>query len=153
MEVQQNKQLKFKNIEEVKAAIQEMSKTQCNLKESLLRCYILNLILYKQLGESHSVKKTLITLSIYIDLLEKAEKIEQPAISNILKEEENLLPENNGKKRVIDYTIEKNKVFTDKNFSVKPEQRNPRIKNKRRYEDAKRLGEKIRKTYPGNKSR
>lgn len=141
-------ELKFKNAEEVRAALAELSPEESSLKESLLRCYILNLILYNQLEESHSIKKTLITLSVYIDLLDKANKSERAKGSNIIKETEDLLitPENN--RKPINYHIDKNKSTTEPKKRQNPEKRNARIKNKRKYEDAQELAKKVRKENP-----
>ncbi|KAH9385925.1 uncharacterized protein NEMAJ01_0821 [Nematocida major] len=143
------KELKFQNVDEVRAALGKLTPEDASLKESLLRCYILNLILYKQLDERHPIKKTLITLSVYIDLMEKAEKAETPAGSNIIQEaEEDLLLPEKEERRPINYTMEKNKIYTEKRTALNPEQRNPRIKNKRRYQDAHNLAEKVRKDHP-----
>ncbi|EIJ87355.1 hypothetical protein NEPAR06_0936 [Nematocida parisii] len=150
VETEKYKELKFQNVDEVKAVLKQLNPEESSLKESLLRCYILNLIMYNQLEETHPIKKTLITLSVYIDLVDKASKAEQPAGSNIIKEaEEELMPEGpETHRRPIDFTIQKNRVHTEKQGGVKPEQRNPRIKNKRRYQDAHNLAGQIRKEYP-----
>lgn len=143
------KELKFKNVEEVKAALAQLPAEEASLKESLLRCYILNLILYNQLEESHPIKKTLVTLSVYIDLIDKARKSEESAGSNIIKEAENLLlPEPEEERKPINYHIQKNKSTTQPRTRQNPEKRNARIKNKRKYEDAHKLAQKVRKENP-----
>ncbi|KAI5190835.1 hypothetical protein NEMIN01_1237 [Nematocida minor] len=147
-DTQKYKELKFKNVEEVKNALSQLTPEEASLKESLLRCYILNLILYNQLEENHPIKKTLITLSVYIDLVDKAKKSEEVAGSNIIKETEDLLLPNTENRRPIDYHMQKNKSVTDKKTRVNPEKRNARIKNKRKYEDAHELARKVKKENP-----
>lgn len=149
--------LRFKNVEEVKHALSLLNEESTSLKESLLRCYLLNLMLYKQVDPDHPVKDMLIKLSVYISLLEKAKPVEQ-AQSQILKEAEKEENENENEERIesdeknkelrrpINYVIEKNKVHTEK-ITKKREERNPRIKNKRRYQDAHDLAKKVRDTY------
>ncbi|KAI5187298.1 hypothetical protein NEHOM01_2076 [Nematocida homosporus] len=161
--------LRFKNPQEVKQALSELSPTSSSLKESLLRCYLLNLIFYQQVEPSHPAKDTLIKLSVYLDLLDKA-KPKQPAQSQILQQlsktnntDKNLDTEIDNEldsdsdnqpnsiqnedptstRRPINYVIEKNRLHTEKR-SKKKEERNPRIKNKRRYQDAKDLAKKVR---------
>jgi len=143
--------LRFSNVEEVKNAIFQLAPESSSLKESLLRCYILNLILYRQLTPEQShllgqVKKTLVSLSVHIDLLDKAKTPEDKKGSNILREEplEEKEPE---KRRPINYVIEKNKVHTEKQ-PKKKEEGNPKTKNRRRFEDAKELSKRVRENYP-----
>ncbi|KAI5134252.1 uncharacterized protein NESG_02373 [Nematocida ausubeli] len=149
MPAEKHSELKFQNVEEVKLALSSLTPEESSLKESLLRCYILNLIMYNQLEETHPIKKTLITLSVYIDLVDKASKADQPAGSNIIQQaEEELMPEEEAAlRRPIDFAMEKNRVYTERHKSVKPEKRNPRLKNKRKYENAHDLADRVRKEH------
>ncbi|KAI5179808.1 hypothetical protein NEOKW01_0271 [Nematocida sp. AWRm80] len=163
--------LLFNNVEEVRKVLKETVLEGNTIKEKLLRVYILNLILYKQLDQSHPVYNTLIKLSVYIELLNKVIKPESS--SRILQErptdknsddesEDNLSDTDNSNyknensqeelpdledtkitRRPINYVIEKNKLHTEKR-TKKREERNPRIKNKRRHQDAKDLAERVR---------
>ncbi|KAI5189034.1 hypothetical protein NECID01_0389 [Nematocida sp. AWRm77] len=138
--------LLFDNVQEVKNALSQIENSPSSLKESLLRCYLLNLILYKQVNDpSHPVKNTLITLSVYIDLLDKAKKADVPKASNILQEDI-LQEEATEERKPISFSIEKNKPESLKRSKARRE--TPRLKNKRRYEDAHALAKKVRDTYP-----
>lgn len=138
--------LMFENVQEVKSALALVEKDPSSLKESLLQCYLLNLILYQQLGETdHPVKNTLVTLSVYIDLLDKAKKPEAPKASNILQEDM-LRADPSENRKPIPASIEKNRPENLKRSTTRRE--TPRIKNKRRYQGAHELAKKVRANYP-----
>lgn len=148
--------LLFKNPQEVKLAISQLKEDSSSLKESLLRCYLLNLILHQQVENTHPVKDILIKLSVYISLMDKAstssskskildEKHPKEGKQEEDKEEENK-EKNKPSRRPIDYKMQKNRLYTDKSHRKK-EERNPRIKNKRRYDDAKELAKRVRERY------
>ncbi|OAG29048.1 hypothetical protein NEDG_01187 [Nematocida displodere] len=156
--------LPFKNAEEIEKAISliDTAKPNASLKERLLRCYLLNLLLSSQVDSNHPVKTLLIKLSVYIELVDKATHAVAPAGSNILKEHK--APETSDlneedledgtqtlDRRPINYVMAKNKTHTDRTGRKKQEQGNPRIKNKRRFQDAHDLAKKVRDTHHASK--
>ncbi|KAI5171189.1 hypothetical protein NEFER03_0591 [Nematocida sp. LUAm3] len=145
-EYKESNGIMFKNPEEVKLALSHLEKDSSSLKESLLRCYLLNLLLYQQVDNKHPVKDLLIKLSVYISLMDKAST--SSSKSKILEEASAPQEDNSEEsaRRPIDYKMQKNKLYTDKSHRKK-EERNPRIKNKRRYDDAKELAKRVRDKY------
>lgn len=160
-------------LKEIEEAVDSTSKSDSLiertllLKESLLRVYLLNYIFYKQVDKNHPVKSTLIRLSVYLEMVIKVEeklkyKIERavgerrgekrgaeermhraeilPAGGESGEEEEKQREE----RRPIDYKMAKNRGYFEKR--PKKEENNPRVKNKRRFEDAKELGRRVRET-------
>lgn len=144
-------ELRLENAEGVRHALALVRNSPgSSLKENLLRCYLLNLMISKHLPAEHPVKQQLIKLSVYLELLEKSKRVQNASGSNILKEqpeEPAEQPQEERKRRKANYVIAHNKVHTEKR-TKKREERNPRIKNKRRYQDAHDLAENVRKAYP-----